>query len=95
MKTLHGIPNLGLGAEHGMFVSWPTNNTNGDEQERKWETTVPVPDDDWRTIAVNIMEVYTSRTQGSYIEETEMKVLWQYRDADPEFGDQMRKMNMC
>merc|ERR1712083_491540 len=32
------------------------------------------------------MEVYTSRTQGSYIEETEMKVLWQYRDADPEFG---------
>eukprot|EP01083_Nonionella_stella_P100221 282351_1 len=32
------------------------------------------------------MEVYTSRTHGSYIEETEMKVLWQYRDADPEFG---------
>lgn len=33
-----------------------------------------------------IMEVYTSRTHGSYIEETEMKVLWQYRDADLEFG---------
>jgi len=32
------------------------------------------------------MDVYTSRTHGSYIEETEMKVLWQYRDADPEFG---------
>jgi len=32
------------------------------------------------------MEVYTSRTHGSYIEETEMKVLWQYRDADLEFG---------
>jgi trehalose 6-phosphate synthase/phosphatase len=32
------------------------------------------------------MEVYASRTHGSYIEETEMKVLWQYRDADPEFG---------
>lgn len=35
---------------------------------------------------MTIMEVYTSRTHGSYIEETEMKVLWQYRDADLEFG---------
>merc|ERR1711865_626018 len=36
--------------------------------------------------AMSIMEVYTTRTHGSYIEETEMKVLWQYRDADLEFG---------
>jgi len=35
---------------------------------------------------MSIMEVYASRTHGSYIEETEMKVLWQYRDADLEFG---------
>lgn len=32
------------------------------------------------------MEGCSSRTHGSYIEETEMKVLWQYRDANPEFG---------
>ena len=32
------------------------------------------------------MDVYTSRTHGSYIEQTESKILWQYRDADPEFG---------
>jgi len=37
-------------------------------------------------LAMSIMEVYTSRTHGSYIEETEMKVLWQYRDSDLEFG---------
>lgn len=35
---------------------------------------------------MSIMAVYASRTHGSYIEETEMKVLWQYRDADLEFG---------
>ena len=35
---------------------------------------------------MSIMELYASRTHGSYIEETEMKVLWQYRDADLEFG---------
>lgn len=82
-KTLSGIPNLGLAAEHGMFIAWPTARTN---HTRVWHTLVPVQDKSWRDITITIMEVYTSRTQGSYIEETEMKVLWQYRDADPEFG---------
>eukprot|EP00814_Leptocylindrus_danicus_P019031 CAMPEP_0116008752 /NCGR_PEP_ID=MMETSP0321-20121206/3038_1 /TAXON_ID=163516 /ORGANISM="Leptocylindrus danicus var. danicus, Strain B650" /LENGTH=1250 /DNA_ID=CAMNT_0003477611 /DNA_START=189 /DNA_END=3941 /DNA_ORIENTATION=- len=82
-KVFHNIPNLGLAAEHGMFVSWPTSKV---DSKRKWETVVPNKDTSWRTVAVAIMEVYTSRTHGSYIEETEMKVLWQYRDADPEFG---------
>jgi len=82
-KVLNDIPNLGLAAEHGMFVSWPTSNVAA---KRRWETIVPNQDNSWRSIAITIMEVYTSRTHGSYIEETEMKVLWQYRDADPEFG---------
>mmetsp|Transcript_17246 Transcript_17246/g.26687 ORF Transcript_17246/g.26687 Transcript_17246/m.26687 type:complete len:1217 (+) Transcript_17246:65-3715(+) len=82
-KTLNHIPNLGLAAEHGMFISWPTSKVGG---KRVWETIVPQQDRSWRSIAISIMEVYTSRTHGSYIEETEMKVLWQYRDADPEFG---------
>ena len=83
MKTLHNIPRLGLAAEHGMFISWPAQ---AGRAKRQWETTIPDPDHSWRTIAISIMEVYTSRTHGSYIEQTEMKVLWQYRDADPEFG---------
>ena len=82
-KTLCHVPNLGLAAEHGMFVSWPTSKIGG---KRRWETLVPNQDQSWRSIATTIMEVYTSRTHGSYIEETEMKLLWQYRDADPEFG---------
>jgi len=82
-ETLGEIPNLGLAAEHGMFLSWPTSNI---AKKRVWETLVPDQDRSWRPTAITIMEVYTSRTHGSYIEETEMKVLWQYRDADPEFG---------
>ena len=82
-NSLAGIPNLGLAAEHGMFISWPTQKK---VDKRRWETLVPESDRTWRSLAVTIMEVYTSRTHGSYIEETEMKVLWQYRDADLEFG---------
>jgi len=86
--SLQGIPNLGLAAEHGMFISWPTSKTL---EKRMWETLVPDTDRTWRSLAVSIMEVYTSRTHGSYIEETEMKVLWQYRDADTEFGSLQAK----
>lgn len=87
-QTMGGIPNLGLAAEHGMFISWPTNKTS---PKRRWETLVPETDRTWRSLAITIMEVYTSRTHGSYIEETEMKVLWQYRDADTEFGSLQAK----
>jgi len=82
-STLDDIPNLGLAAEHGMFISWPDPSIG---KKRIWETLVPEQDTSWRSIVITVMEVYTSRTHGSYIEETEMKVLWQYRDADPEFG---------
>ena len=75
MDTLSSIPNLGLAAEHGMFISWPTSKALG---KRRWETLVPETDRSWRSLAISIMEVYTSRTHGSYIEETEMKVLEQY-----------------
>lgn len=85
MDTLGNIPNLGLAAEHGMFISWPTRQLSS-SKKRRWETLVAETDRTWRSLAMSIMEVYTSRTHGSYIEETEMKVLWQYRDADLEFG---------
>lgn len=82
-NTLGHIPRLGLAAEHGMFISWPTVRAT---DKRHWDNLVPITDRSWRSLAMAIMEVYTSRTHGSYIEETEMKVLWQYRDADLEFG---------
>jgi trehalose 6-phosphate synthase/phosphatase len=83
LKCMGHIPRLGLAAEHGMFISWPTKDITN---KRQWETLVPITDRSWRALAMAIMEVYASRTHGSYIEETEMKVLWQYRDADLEFG---------
>jgi trehalose 6-phosphate synthase/phosphatase len=87
-ETLGHIPNLGMAAEHGMFITWPMSKGGG---KRRWDTLVPQMDRTWRSLAVSIMEVYTSRTHGSYIEQTEMKVLWQYRDADTEFGSLQAK----
>jgi len=85
IKTLGHIRKLGLAAEHGMYISWPEDGASSGDK-RHWETLVPITDRTWRSLAMSIMEVYASRTHGSYIEQTEMKVLWQYRDADLEFG---------
>jgi len=86
-ETLGNVPNLGLAAEHGMYYSWPHQAFGLGEGGRKWEIMNSGGQDrSWRPTALTIMEVYTSRTHGSYIEQTESKVLWQYKDADPEFG---------
>ncbi len=58
------VPNLGLAAEHGMFISWPTAKST---RHRKWETIIPDQDRSWRSIVITVMEVYTSRTHGSYV----------------------------
>jgi trehalose 6-phosphate synthase/phosphatase len=32
------------------------------------------------------MDIYVERTHGTYIEEKGSAMLWQFRNADPEFG---------
>jgi len=70
---------IGLVAEHGFYTRLPG--------ETEWHHLY---DDmeirDWMDTAVNLMQVYTMRTNGTYVEKKESMVLWQYRDADPDFG---------
>ncbi|KAI8854493.1 trehalose-phosphatase-domain-containing protein [Chytridium lagenaria] len=40
----------------------------------------------WRDIIRPLFEHYTDRTPGSFIEEKEVNITWNYRGADPEFG---------
>ncbi|KAJ3107047.1 Trehalose-6-P synthase/phosphatase complex synthase subunit [Phlyctochytrium planicorne] len=40
----------------------------------------------WRDIIRPLFEHYMERTPGSFIEEKEVNITWNYRQADPEFG---------
>ena len=72
-------PHVGLVAEHGFYTRRPHAAT--------WERLNDHFDlRDWMETTVNLMQVYTKRTHGTYVERKESMVLWQYRDADPEFG---------
>jgi len=80
METLGGIPNLGLAAEHGMYYKFGLKS--------KWDTMVGHGHGhgSWKEAALSVMDVYCERTHGSYVEQTESKLIWHYKDTDPEYG---------
>jgi len=87
------IKNLGLGAEHGFFYRWPRDEhvleMGGGEVHVKggvWHTITAIGDQSWKQSAKMIMDIFVQRTHGAYLEEKGNALIWQFRDADPEFG---------
>ena len=72
------IPNLGLSAEHG-FLYKKMNQS-------KWKRIVDKDDKIWRNSCINIIEPYTQRCEGSFLEVKESSVVWQYSECDQELG---------
>ncbi|CAL9779209.1 unnamed protein product [Musa acuminata subsp. burmannicoides] len=71
--------NLGIAAEHGYFIRW---NVDSD-----WESSPPFGVSfEWRNTVERVMKSYTEATDGSFIESKESALVWNYQDADFEFG---------
>ena len=96
-EAFEEVPGLGLGAEHGFFYRWPTDSTSnssatpgspkkGSSSKAKWQTMVALGDQSWKEVAKMVMNVYVQRTHGTYVEHKGNALIWQFRDADPEFG---------
>lgn len=75
---LPSMKSLGIAAEHGLYYKRP----GGDE----FQMLAPEADLTWIEVAYRIMQLYTERTDGSYIEEKTAGLVWHYLAADPEFG---------
>lgn len=88
MKTMSHyfgtIEGLGLVAEHGCYYLHPKESLL--RHQSKWKTMISFDDRTWMDAVKRIMQMYTHRTHGSYIEEKESALIWQYDDADLEFG---------
>lgn len=79
------IPKIGLCAEHGFYAKIPSVTGN------QWSCMSTNEDFTWKTIALELMMQYTKRTQGSFIENKGSALVFQYRDADPDFGSWQAK----
>jgi trehalose 6-phosphate synthase/phosphatase len=89
------VKGLGLGAEHGFYYRWPVIGQTpvpiGSPRSSfklKWQAMLQLSASDqlWKDPAKKLMELYTDRTHGTYIEQKGNALLWQFSDADPEFG---------
>lgn len=89
-KTLGSVKGLGLAAEHGYLYKWGSKQNSSDEED-VWLCTKENFDDSWKDVTHAVMDIYTQRTHGTYIELKGSALLWQYRDADPEFGQLQAK----
>jgi len=73
------IEGLFLVAEHGALLRQPSN--------RSWETLRPTMPVDWKKRVLPVLEHFTDRTPGSFIEEKEYALVWHNRIGEPEFGE--------
>ena len=69
---------LGIAAEHGFYIRRPS--------QQVWEAIKEDAGTGWRDMVQPIMKLYADSTDGSYTEEKESALVWNYSQADPDFG---------
>jgi trehalose 6-phosphate synthase/phosphatase len=62
-----------LVADHGLWIKNP---------DEDWNQTVPIQND-WKDSVRSLLEVYSDRFPGSFIEEKEYSLAFHYRNCDP------------
>jgi len=73
-----GQLNVGLAAEYGFYHRMPGQS--------EWQSIGEEIDVSWKELVQPIMQYFTERTPGTYIEAKEASLAWHYKDADPHFG---------
>ena len=77
------VKGLGLAAEHGSFFRMPQR---AGSKPHQWKMALGLGDQSWKAPAKIVMDNYTVRTHGTYVEQKGNALIWQFRDADSEFG---------
>lgn len=72
-------PDLGLSAEHGCFIK--------DVRCADWVNLTEKSDMSWQKRVSDVMEEYTNKTPGSFIERKKVALTWHYRRSVPELGE--------
>lgn len=80
-------PYLGIAAENGFFWRWQSKG----KQENEWNELLEVEDFEWINQVRLLMIAYKEKTDGSYIEEKESSIIWNYKNTDLEFGQMQAK----
>ena len=72
-----GHLDIRLIAEHGAWI----HTVDG-----QWQHVDPTMTTYWKHVIKPILELYSDRTPGSFVEEKDFSLVWHYRRAEPELG---------
>jgi len=75
-RWLHGL-GVCLVAEHGAWFS---------RHDGQWQMAEAFRSD-WKQVVKPILQLYSDRTPGGFVEEKEFSLVWHYRRAHPEMAD--------
>lgn len=78
LEKWFGHLSLDLIAEHGAWTK--------DKEEGVWEQSIPGLSNLWKEIVRPMLDSYSDRTPGSFIEEKNFSLAWHYRKVDVELG---------
>lgn len=73
------LPQMGLSAEHGCFIK--------DVNTKDWINLTEKVDMSWQAKVGEVMQEFTDKTPGSFIERKKVALTWHYRRAAPELGE--------
>jgi len=77
LEQWFGHLNIGMIAEHGAWQK---------KQNEHWHA-LPLLNDQWKTEIRTILDTYTDRTPGSFIEEKSFSLVWHYRKTEQGLGE--------
>lgn len=66
-------------AEHGVWLR--------DRNKETWQLSTAGLNESWKENIYPILEMFSVRTPGSFVEEKAFALVWHYRKADPALGD--------
>lgn len=76
-------PSLALASDSGLYLRWP----HQDASESLHQST----QDAWIDAALDVMQEYTERTDGSHCDRSDNSVSWYFGRCDYEFGTMQAK----
>ncbi|ETO30774.1 trehalose phosphate synthase, partial [Reticulomyxa filosa] len=80
--ALSEFPNVYcLAAEKGAFLRWKGDDTTWSERSKLGDHL------SWQHLAMPVLQTYTERTDGSFVERKDTALVWHYHDSDPSYGD--------
>ena len=76
LEKYFGDLSVTLVAEHGYFIKHKKQNWMSKETQQK----------NWKEDIIPLLETFTDRTPGTFIEEKKNSLVWHYRKTDPELA---------